>query len=173
MLAKTYFVDQLATKNILIIGGGDGKDYKPFQQDLHGEYWELSFAMLHLAQRHLVNSQLVFCLGECQPSVGKYFDEVWLHFVLDTMTDEEIASLMNQIRGSLNPGGRICLVDFFKPKSIRQQFANWCMISFFRLIVNHKRKNLPDYDQILMAKNWKKVAQKEFLGGWVKSQLWE
>lgn len=173
MLAKTCFVDRLATKKILIIGGGDGKDYKPFQEDLHGEYWELSSAMLHLAQRHLVKSQLVYHLGAYHSSAGRFFDEVWLHFVLDTMTDGEIACLMNQIRASLNPGGRVCLVDFFEPKPTRQKFLNWSMISFFRLAVKHKRKNLPKYEHILLAENWKKSAQKEFLGGWVKSQLWE
>lgn len=173
MLAKTCFVDQLATKKILIIGGGDGKDYKPLQEDLHGEYWELSSAMLQLAQHHLGKSQLVYYLGEYHFSAGKFFDEVWLHFVLDTMTDEEIGSLMNQIRASLKTGGRVYLVDFFEPKSTWQIFLNWSMISFFRLVANHKRKNLPDYVQILESANWKKVGRKEFLEGWVKSQLWE
>jgi len=173
MLAKTNFAENLSRKRILIIGGGDGLDYQQFQDQLSGEYWEISQAMLSKAKINLAESDLTFHLGFFQATNEKEFDEVWLHFVLDTMRDEEIASLLGEIRKSLTPEGKIYLADFFAPKSTYQRILQGAMITFFRLLANHRRANLPDYEKIFLANNWKKNLEKVFLKGWVKAQVWE
>ena len=170
--AKTCFAENLSGKKVLIIGGGDGLDYRICQDELEGEYWEISRSMLQKSKINLEESGLSFRLGFFQAEKVNVFDEVWLHFVLDTMLDEEIESLLQEIRKSLKPKGKIYLADFFVPQSLSQRVINWNMITFFRLVVNHKRANLPDYEEILQRQNWVKNSEKEFLKGWVKAQLW-
>lgn len=173
MLAKTNFAENLSRKRILIIGGGDGLDYQEFQDLLSGEYWEISQAMLSKAKINLAESDLTFHLGFFQATNEKEFDEVWLHFVLDTMKDKEISSLLGEIRKSVKPEGTIYLADFFAPKNLYQQFLNRSMITFFRIVTNHKRASIPDYERIFLVNNWKRNSEKEFLKGWVKAQVWE
>ena len=170
--AKTCFAENLSGKKVLIIGGGDGLDYRICQDEFEGEYWEISRSMLQKSKINLEESGLSFRLGFFQAEKVNVFDEVWLHFVLDTMRDEEIESLLQEIRKSLKPNGKIYLADFFMPQSLSQRVINWNMITFFRLVVNHKRANLPDYEEILQRQNWVKNYEKEFLKGWVKAQLW-
>ena len=170
--SKNYFRENPSKKKVLIIGGGDGLDYGNFQNQLAGEYWEISQAMLRLAEQNLSKSQLTFHLGYFQAEKEKVFDEVWLHFVLDTMLDEEILSLLIEIRKSLKPKGRIYLADFFAPKNAIQRGVNRIMITFFRIVVNHKRASIPDYEEILLSQEWTKNSEIEFLKGWVKAQIW-
>ncbi|SFU03455.1 Methyltransferase domain-containing protein [Algoriphagus locisalis] len=169
-LAKRHFVENIEGRKVLIIGGGDGLAYQSFQNHLSGEYWEISRAMLQKAEVNLEESGLSFHLGFFQAE--KEFDEVWLHFVLDTMLDEEIESLLREIRKSLKPQGTIHLADFFSPQNFFQRIKQGSMIGFFRIAANHKRKNLPDYEAILENQNWVKMAEKDFLEGWVKAQKW-
>lgn len=173
MQAKTCFMDNLPEKRHLIIGGGDGFDYKNFQSELSGEYWDISNAMLSKAKVNLAKSSLTFHLDFFQAQKGRLFDEVWLHFVLDTLEDEEIVCLLEEIRKCIKPEGRIYLADFFAPKNSYQRFVNKSMITFFRIVVNHKRATIPDYEGIFRRQNWKKNSEKEFLKGWVKAQLWQ
>lgn len=110
------------TKKILIIGGGDGLDYKDFQSDLAGEYWELSEVMLRKATKNPLHCKLEFHFGHFEVDLINQFDETWLHFVLDTMRDDEIRSLLTEIRKGITPAGKIYLVDFFKNQNLYQQF---------------------------------------------------
>jgi ubiquinone/menaquinone biosynthesis C-methylase UbiE len=171
--AKTCFAEKLAEKSILIIGGGDGLDYQNFQNNLTGEYWEISQAMISRAKENLSESNLSFHLDFFLAKKEKLFDEVWLHFVLDTMSDEEICSLLEEIRKSLKPESRVYLVDFFAPKNSYQRFVSRSMIAFFRITTRHKRSSIPDYEEILRSQNLIKKSEKDFLRGWVKAQLWE
>ncbi len=172
MRAKTCFAERLKEKKVLIIGGGNGLDYQGFQGQLSGEYWEISNAMLSQARINLANSSLTFYLDFFEATEGKLFNEVWLHFVLDTMDENEIVDLLGKIRKSITLKGRIYLVDFYAPKNTRQYFLNWSMISFFRIFAKHKRANIPKYESILTCQKWNKDSQQEFMGGWVKAQLW-
>lgn len=170
--SKTCFSENLAGKKVLIIGGGDGLDYQVFKDQLAGEYWEISRSMLQKAEANLKESRLSFRLGYFQAEKEKVFDEVWLHFVLDTMLDEEIISLLGQIRNSIKPDGRIYLADFFAPKNAIQRGLHRSMITFFRIVVNHKRASIPDYEEILLSQEWTKNSEIEFLKGWIKAQIW-
>jgi SAM-dependent methyltransferase len=170
--AKTCFSSSLEGKKILIIGGGVGLDYSSFQSQLRGEYWELSRSMLSKAKDNLKNSQLEFHLGYYEFQVGDQFDEVWLHFVLDTMTDGELDIFLDEIKKSITPAGQLYLADFFEPQTKFQQVLHKTMIQFFRWVTSHRRKNIPDYEKIFIEKGWKKSSEKDFLKGWVKAQIW-
>ena len=173
MLAKTCFAKNLPEKRILIIGGGDGLDYQKLQKQLAGEYWEISKAMLTKAKSNLPESKLIFHLDFYHAEKGKVFDEVWLQFVLDTMGDEEIVSLLKEIRKSLTSEGVIYLADFFVTQTSYHRILNRIMITFFRIVTKHKRANLPDYEEFLGTEKYKKISEKKFLKGWVKAQIWK
>lgn len=170
---KTVFLEDSSQKKILIIGGGDGLDYVDFQSDLIGEYWELSDAMLRKAKKNLSESKLEFHLGHFKANLKNQFDEVWLHFVLDTMSDDKIISLLIEIRKGITPAGRIYLVDFFKTQNLFQRFLTQIIITFFRLVAKHKRATIPEYERILTGECWVLCAEKGVKGGWMKAQLWQ
>lgn len=171
-LSKTCFLEGLSAKKILIIGGGDGLDYKAFQKQLQGEYWELSQSMLSLAKSNLKDSRLSFHLGVYHLRAEIRFDEIWLHFVLDTLSDEEIDALLVLCKKSLNQNGGIYLADFFEAKTGYQRFVSKAMIQFFKIVTAHKREDIPNYEQIFQRNGLKKTSEKLFMKGWVKAQIW-
>ncbi len=168
--SKLCLLENTASKNVLIVGGGDGLDYTEIAPDISGEYWELSASMLKKAKENLQLSQLDFHLGNFK--AGKKFDEVWLHFVLDTMPDQAIESLLEEIRLAVEGDGRIVLADFFQPVIRSQLIINQVMISFFRLVAGHQRKDLPEYQKFLSKNGFLKTEERVFMGGWVKTQVW-
>ncbi|EAZ81442.1 methyltransferase domain-containing protein [Algoriphagus machipongonensis] len=171
--AKNCFVSEVEDKKILIIGGGDGFDYKEVSKNLSGQYWDKSQRMLDLAKENLSESELSFHLGEFTSNEKVLFDEIWLHFVLDTMDDQEISSLINGLSKVIQKSGSIYFADFFKPISIYQKGMHLLMIQFFRVFAGHKRKNIPDYEKIFLQNSWKKSDGKSFMKGWIRSQIWK
>src|SRR5690606_32734049 len=126
--------------------------------------------MLKKAKENLKLSQLDFYLGNFK--AGEKFDEVWLHFLLDTMPDKVIETLLEEIKSALNANGRIIFSDFFHPKSHRQQVLNQVMITFFRIVVSHHRNDLPEYEKLFFKKGFVKTDERLFMEGWVKAQVW-
>jgi SAM-dependent methyltransferase len=169
--AKRYFIEEVATKNILIIGGGDGLDYRHDAEALQGDYWELSHSMLNKARKNLANSNLKFHLGNFH-AVEPEFDEIWLHFVLDSISDAELGRLVAEVKKALKPDGIVNFVDFYHPKKKRYRMINFLQISFFRIVASHIRKDIPDYHQFFTQNNLQKIAEKKWMDGWIKSQLW-
>ncbi|MBN3584008.1 class I SAM-dependent methyltransferase [Algoriphagus aestuarii] len=170
--AKNCFVSGLEDKKILLIGGGDGLDYQEIAKKLHGQYWEKSQRMLELAKRNLSESGLSFHLGEFKVENSGHFDEVWLHFVLDTMEDSEISQLISVLRSNLKANGRVYLVDFFEAKSFWQKGMLQVMLGFFRIFAAHKRKNIPDYEKLFLQAGWIKSTENDLMDGWVCAQIW-
>lgn len=169
---KTRFVANLYQKKILIIGGGDGLDYREFQSDLSGEYWELSEAMLRKAKRNLEQSKLTFKLGDFKSNPEDQFDEIWLHFVLDTFPDVELERFLLEIKKTLKPDSKIYLADFFNPQSNVQQIIHSSMLVFFRLFTQHQRTDVPDYGVFFEKAGFGKLAEIKKRKGWIRAQIW-
>lgn len=169
--SKLMFAGELQGKKILFIGGGDGSDYRDIQHDIQGEYWELSASMLDQARGNLVNSGLIFHLGNFISD--RKFDLVCLPFVLDTLPDEELESLLFSLKRNLKPGGKVFLSDFFQPVNFRQKVLHWSMISFFRFATGHRRKDIPAYELAFERAGFILSQEKKLLKGWVRAQLWE
>lgn len=169
--SKTIFLSDLSAKRILIIGGGDGLDYEEIQEDMSGEFWELSVSMLGQAKKNLWNSRLSFYLGNFRSN--QQFDLICLPFVLDTMPAEELESFLVSFKKNLKPDGQVFLSDFFEPVSFRQKILHQLMISFFRLVTRHRRKDVPNYESVFGKAGLKLSQEKKLLKGWVRAQLWE
>ncbi|MBY5952175.1 MAG: class I SAM-dependent methyltransferase [Cyclobacteriaceae bacterium] len=168
--ANAHFLSQYLSGKTLIIGGGEGYDYREFQDRLSGEYWELSESMLNKAKENLQSSELSFHLGSFRSSGP--FDLVLLPFVLDTLTDEQISKFLHRVDQNLKPGGMVILSDFFKTDSARQSIITALMIAFFRLVAGHCRKDLPDHISWLSAQGWILKEEKVWKNGWIRAQVW-
>lgn len=169
---KTQFVANLEQKKILIIGGGDGLDYWDFQADLSGEYWEISEAMLGKAKKNLAQSKLTFHLGDFKSKPEYQFDEIWLHFVLDTFPDVELEQFLLEINKSLRSTSKIYFVDFFNPMTLIQRMTHATMFGFFRFFTQHQRTDVPDYEGAFRKAGFQKLAERKQRKGWISAQLW-
>ncbi len=170
-LAKTFFISGVGDRKLLIIGGGDGQDFIHISGGLTGEYWEISRSMLKKAMRNLRESELRFRLGKFSSS--EKFDEIHLPFVLDTMPDEEILDLANQLKRNLTKEGKILVSDFFDTSSLAQRSVNRIMIRFFRLVTGHRRNDLPDYNRLFGESGYRLTDRKEWHGGWIQSLVFK
>lgn len=169
--ANRVFVLQDSEKMQVFIGGGDGFAYRKFRTQLCGDYWEMSAAMLRKAQKNLEDSGLNFRLGAYYPH--EKADRVYLPFVLDTLTDEEILALLEQIKTGLKPDGKVVLSDFFPAISLRQKFFMQVMLVFFRVVTNHARKDLPDYPAFFEKSGFDLVEEKVWEKGWIRAQVYQ
>ncbi|WP_297336247.1 methyltransferase domain-containing protein [Algoriphagus sp.] len=170
--ATTCFQSKIPNKSLIIIGGGDGQHFVPIQQELSGEYWELSASMLQQAQRNLSQSELSFHLGGFgRSSNSKKYPLVFLPFVLDTLTDSEILELLEQVKYRLSPEGEVMISDFYPTKNRMQLFIQWIMIAFFRLFAHHSRVDLPDIEKLMSDAGFELLQEMSWEKGWIKSQV--
>lgn len=168
--ANQWAMGQIKEQTVLIIGGGDGESYAQVAQDLRGEFWEKSEAMLKLAKKNLARSGLSFHLGDFDS--GEKPDFILLPFVLDTLRDEEMESLIQRLNNNLIPGGKVVMSDFFPPVNLFQKAVLKLMILFFRLATSHSRVDLPDYDGFFIRAGFRKMEEKTWRKGWIRCQIW-
>lgn len=169
--SKTIFLKDLSAKKILIVGGGDGLDYREIQKEIRGEFRELSKSMLDQARENLGKSGLSFHLGKFNSD--RKFDLICLPFVLDTMPDEELESFIFSLKKNLSSKGKIFLSDFFQPVNLKQKVITWLMIQFFRRVTGHRRNDIPNYGLAFEKAGFKLSQEEKFLKGWVRAQIWE
>ena len=157
-------------KTSLIIGGGDGLAYRDFRENLKGEFWDLSEGMTRLARKNLKGSSLSVHIGTW-PGFGK-FDQVYFPFVLDTMSDAEVQTLLSQIKEALNPGGEVIVSDFFAPVTWGQKVTQKVMILFFRVFTRHQRMDLPDISSLCKKAGFSLIQENFWRKGWIRAQRW-
>lgn len=168
--ANQAFLEGIAGKKLLIIGGGDGVAYRDFRGNLEGEFWELSPRMTQLARKNLKGSGLKI---QTEAWLGKgKFDRIYLPFLLDTMTDDEITLLLSKIRFALLPQGEVVVSDFFEPVGSIQKVIQQAMIGFFRVTTHHQRKDLPDLNSLIKKEGFELEQEKIWRKGWIGAQLW-
>lgn len=168
--ANQAFLEGIAGKKLLIIGGGDGVAYHDFVEKWEGEYWELSPRMAQLARKNLKGSVLKIQTGAWLGE-GK-FDRIYLPFLLDTMTDDEISLLLSKIKESLLPQGEVVVSDFFEPVGSIQKLIQEAMIGFFRVTTHHQRKDLPDLNSLIRKEDFELIQEKIWRKGWIRAQVW-
>lgn len=167
--ANRAFLDLGRGKRSLILGGGDGLAYRGWDRSYSGEYWDTSASMATRAKRNLGKSGIEVNCGSW-PGKGKY-DVVFLPFILDSLPDVEISELILQIYKSLNPGGLVVLSDFFPPGSFIQKTLQQLMITGFRMVTRHPRRDLPDFVAFFDSKSWRLVHEKTWRKGWVRARV--
>jgi hypothetical protein len=172
ILANQEFLEDFLGNKIIIIGGGDGLSYRKFSEMLTGDYWEKSVSMLRLAKKNLKSSSLEFHLGEFSETQEKSA-LTCLPFVLDTMVNEEISALLEQVKNSLQTGGKVLVSDFHQAQNFYQQVLEKIMIYGFRALTNHARKDVPDIPRLMAEKGFELVKETTWRRGWIRSQLYQ
>ncbi len=169
--ANQAFLEESEGKKLLIIGGGDGMAYRDFVQNIQGEYWDSSSKMAEIALRNLRSSGLKVHVGSW-PGKGE-FDRIVLPFVLDTLSDSEIQSLLSQVKSGLSNHGQVIVSDFFEPVSFGQKVIQKIMIWFFRAFAAHQRKDLPAFSSFFKSEGFELIEEKKWRKGWIRAQLWK
>lgn len=168
--ANSYFL-KVSRGKTLVIGGGDGNSYVSFSKELKGDYWEKSASMLQLAQKNLKDSGFSFYLGDFQSN--QTFDQICLPFVLDLMPDEEIGSLLDLLKMSMNSDSRIIFSDFFEPTSTYQKIFLELLIVAHRFFSNHQRSDIPNYPAFFEEKGFHLIQEKVWKNGWIRAQVYQ
>ena len=169
--ANRAFLAKNLSKKLIIIGGGDGVAFQKYEKQLDGYYFEKSAKMLQLAQKNLKNSQLKFVHGEFRRQ--EKGDCFFLPFLLDSLTDEEISALLELIKNSLSPRGKVMMSDFFEPSTRTQKILLQIMLWFFQRLTGHQRKDLPDYPSFFQKSGFKLVKERIWEKGWIRAQVYE
>ncbi|MHA7131812.1 class I SAM-dependent methyltransferase [Algoriphagus namhaensis] len=170
--AKLAYICPKSDRRILLIGGGTGEDYSVMASEMSGDFWERSASMLRRAKKNLAQAQLHFYQGDFTQSDLQTYDEIWLHFVLDTIPDEDMEIFLQGCLKRLKPDGNLILADFFEPVHWKQKLVHGLMLIFFRVFTSHPRQNTPDYALYLGNSGFTLVSETRFRKGWIRSQLW-
>lgn len=123
-------------------------------------------------KKNLIKSELEFHLGDFGGSDQKRYDEVWLHFVLDTMPDADFMIFIAQVKTHLMPQGNVHIADFSSPKTLWQKILHAGMLQFFRILTAHPRKDLPANNPLMKSAGFELLKEMKWEKGWILSQVW-
>lgn len=171
LVANRAFLAVNLGRKLILIGGGDGKAYREYGNHLEGFYFEKSAKMMQLARKNLKKSRLQFIHGEF--SGKEKGDCFYLPFLLDSLTDEEISTILKSIKESLSQDGKVIMSDFFEPKTRKQKILLQGMLWFFQLFTGHPRKTLPDYPALFRKAGFRMVDEKIWEDGWIRAQMYQ
>lgn len=170
--ATTCYLSKIPNKSVIIIGGGKGMDFVPYQKELNGEYWELSSSMLSRARVNLSKSDLKFRLGDFSTEDSQKFQLAILPFVLDTMTDGQIIQFLNSLKMKISTDGQVLVSDFYQSQSVKHKLIQRLMITFFQLLTSHSRGDLPQMEELMNECGFQLLEEKSWKKGWIKAQVY-
>jgi ubiquinone/menaquinone biosynthesis C-methylase UbiE len=155
----------------LCIGDGDGRFTRLLlqsQPQMRVDVVERSRSMIRLARRR---SNATFFHGNAlEFTPDDRYDLVVTHFVLDTLTDDEVSALVRRIRKSA-PGAE-WLVSEFQARGAASRLLIWLMYRFFRVAAGLRVQSIPNYrtifaqDGLSLQKRWTKW------NGFLVSEVW-
>lgn len=182
---RLHFLPRLATvRKALVLGDGDGR----FLARLFAEAANLeataidgSASMLQLLRRRCsqfrdrLKTVHVDALA-FMPETQVPYDLVVSHFFLDCFTEEQLDSLMTNLRPALRGGTRWVLSDFRIPQGGLRMPAHALVRSLylaFRLLTGLRVSKLPDHNSCLSRAGFKCIDRKLYLSGILTTELWE
>nr|WP_245189700.1 class I SAM-dependent methyltransferase [Lunatimonas salinarum] len=158
---------------VLYCGGGSGLNL-PYLLHRVGRfggvvYVEPSVRMTILAKDRIASGNVDFVDSMAQVPPTRVFDVVMTQYLLDILDDRELDRFFGEVGRRVLPGTRWLVVDFY-PKAHKK--AVWkTMIQFFRLLVNHPRRDLPAYDTFFERFGWKVQQQVEWQRGFMVAKV--
>ena len=178
-----FLGDLTGCRRAAVLGDGDGR----FTAQLLGVHptieidaVDLSAAMLRTLLRragHNAARVRVHCADarEWQPANAPY-DLVVTHFFLDCLTDDEVRSLADRMRGALSPAGLWVVSEFAIPEGAFGRWAArplvWLLYRAFRLLTGLAVRNLPDHAAALRAAGFKLRKRRRRLNGLLIAEIW-
>jgi hypothetical protein len=110
-----------------------------------------------------------------QPANPPY-DLVVMHFFLDCLTDDEVRSLADRLRGALSPSGLWVVSEFAIPEGAFGRWVArpvvWLLYRAFWLLTGLSVCNLPNHAAALSAAGFKLRKRRSWLGGLLVAEIW-
>ncbi|WP_157971927.1 class I SAM-dependent methyltransferase [Pleomorphovibrio marinus] len=173
--SKDLFLQNiLEDMDVWVIGGGTGAIIPEIliKNGLTGKlvYSEASQKMLQRARKRVSSKdedRVHFYREERfhWPFASKA-DIVICQYLLDVLIDQQIHNFFKALEKAINPNTQLIFADFY-PHSRKSLFIK-AMISAFRCITNHPRKDLPDYDFFFERYGWKTQEEFQIQGGFIR-----
>jgi len=181
---RCTFLDQLADRRrALILGDGDGRFTASL---LHAnpriqiEAVDASSAMLNELSRRAGHGviRVHTCIADARHwrPEGPPYDLAVSHFFLDCLRTAEIESLAATISKSVTPSAKWLISDFAIPPGLYGQLFARPLIrglySTFGFLTGLTIRNLPDHRAALRRSGFELIAERNWLGGLLVSELW-
>jgi hypothetical protein len=178
-----FLGDLSGCRRAAVLGDGDGRFTARLlraNSTIEIDAVDLSAAMLHTLVRraeHNAARVRVHCVDArtWQPASPPY-DLVATHFFLDCLTDDEVRSLADRLRGALSPSGLWVVSEFAVPEGAFGRWVArpvvWLLYRAFRLLTGLSVRNLPDHAAALSAAGFKLRKRRSWLGGLLIAEIW-
>ena len=178
-----FLGDLTECQRSVVLGDGDGRFTAQLLQAnsaIEIDAVDLSAAMLRtLLSRAGRNAPRVHVhcadVRTWQPANQPY-DLVVAHFFLDCLTEDEVRSLANKLRGALSPAGLWVVSEFAIPEGA---FGRWVarpvvsvLYRAFGLLTGLAVRTLPDHAAALRAAGFKLRKRRSWLGGLLIAEIW-
>lgn len=155
----------------LVIGDGNGylsRQIINFLQPTSLHVIDISPSMLRKTQKAINSSFPHFSVGSVQQfSYNSSFQIIHLPFVLDLLSDDEIAELSRKWFLQLPDNARLHIIDFLPQKN---QIHQRVLYALFKPTTGANRNQLPKLEQ-LFRKEWK--CTKTHQNGRFEASLWQ
>jgi ubiquinone/menaquinone biosynthesis C-methylase UbiE len=185
--ARNCFVDELRScRNILVLGDGDGRFLARLVEAAPGariRCLDSSRDMLALAAARISDTEARTRVSfeQCDVLSARFepaaYDAVAMLFFLDCLTPQQVEAMESAIRPSLVEGARWLFADFVLPPRgfLRWRARAWLgvLYPFFGWTTALAVRSLPPSEEILMRGGFRRVAFRDFQGGFVRSALFE
>ena len=175
--------------NALVLGDGDGRFLARLLRHypkLNAHVLDLSPAMLRLAGARASAAgsadRVTFQQADLRVTLplpagsAATFDVVAAHFLLDCLTTEETASLIDRLLPLLGPDSAFLISEFAIPGRQPFRFCGWLLIftlyRAFALLTGLRVRTLPVYTDALHLAGFQLTEDRTFLGGILRSELW-
>jgi len=178
-----FLGDLAACKRAALLGDGDGRftaQLLRVNSTVKIDAVDASRAMLcgllHRAGSHATRVH-VHCADarQWQPENPPY-DLIATHFFLDCLTDDEVRSLAEKLRGALTPSGQWVVSEFAIPEGAFglwvARLVVWLLYRAFGLLTGLTVRRLPDYADALRAAGFTLRKHSSFLHGLLAADLW-
>ena len=103
-------------------------------------------------------------------------DLVVTHFFLDCITDDEVRSLADRLRGALSPSGLWVVSEFAIPEGAFGRWVArpvvWLLYRAFALLTGLSVRNLPHHAAALRAAGCTLRKRRKWLGGLLTAEIW-
>ena len=183
---RRHFLPQIqGAQRALLLGDGDGRFTAALLRrnpTLQAHAVDTSATMLHLLRTRSVRDGTSHRLRTTQSSALDIHAEantdlLVTHFLLDCLTQEEIAVLAHRFATEVRPGCLWVISEFGLPRHrlLRPLAAIYIRSLYlaFRVLTGLRPNRLPDPGRALGEAGFELLARKERLGGLLYSELWQ
>ena len=164
-------------RQALVLGDGDGRFVARLMRRNPGvrvTAIDVSAKMLCLVARRCVQHRHRLRLvradaRSCRLESGA--DLVVTHFFLDCLTEAEARALVARVRSGLRPGARWVVSEFCAHGLFTRGLIGALYLAF-RILTGLRVTRVPDYAEAMRACGFALQAEKEGLGGLLRTELW-